>query len=388
MEIGKFHQMFNDKNFCNLKKMQYKYSDDFDEFLSVLKEYYFNPLPIADFDGNPVVYIESKANIDMNGYKLLLHAQGKKFGEKAIEEEIISTAKIESIDYSRESVRNILKGFAPKDDTEIRILGMKKGFDFISDKSNKITEENIYKLYMTAVGNFMDNENKLLSGNKYRHDSVHIQSLSGEVAHTGIHHSKLPQAMKELVSFINSADGMNELVKASIIHFYIAYLHPYFDGNGRMARLIHLWYLVQCGFDNTLFIPFSSYIVRSVKKYYEAYSLAENNRKISGVIDVTVFVNYIADNIYNKFESWEITGDVFAKFNNALRSGAITPKEEKLWKFVISSYGLEEFSTKQLETDCGFAAYATIRGFVLKFESLGLLSSRALGSRVKYKIAN
>ena len=38
---------------------------------------------------------------------------------------------------------------------------------------------------------------------------------------------------------------MNDLLKAALIHFCLAYLHPWFDGNGRMARLIHLWYLVQ-----------------------------------------------------------------------------------------------------------------------------------------------
>lgn len=60
----------------------------------------------------------------------------------------------------------------------------------------------------------------------------------------GINCDNLPNAMKNFVKFINTNDGMNELVKASIIHFYIAYLHPYFDGNGRMARFVHLWYLV------------------------------------------------------------------------------------------------------------------------------------------------
>lgn len=52
--------------------------------------------------------------------------QGKAYGAKAAEEEIISTAKIESIDYNRDSVRNILKGYAPKDDEETRIFGIKK----------------------------------------------------------------------------------------------------------------------------------------------------------------------------------------------------------------------------------------------------------------------
>lgn len=386
MDIQKFYEMFNDKHFCDLKKMQYKYSDDMDAFISALKDMYYKSLPVCDFIGANLVYIENKSAINMDSYKLLMMNQGKAYGDKAVEDEIISTAIIESIDYSRDSVRSILKGYAPKNDEENRILGMKKGFDFIADKSNVITEENIYKLYMMAVGDFLEGENKLLEGSYYRHDSVHIQDLAGEVAHTGINHNELPKVMAQLVAFINTKDGINELVKAAIIHFYIAYLHPYFDGNGRMARLMHLWYLVQQGFDNTLFIPLSSYIVKSVKKYYEAYTLIENNQKISGVIDVTPFIMYFAENVYNKFKQSEIDIDVFDIYKKALSDGEITAKEEKLWQFVVATYGTTEFSTKQLEKDYGNAAYATIRSFVLKFEKLGLLSSQAFSNRIKYKI--
>ena len=64
----------------------------------------------------------------------------------------------------------------------------------------------------------------------------------------------------------------------------------------------------------------------------------------------------------------------------------MTEKETKLWKFVLSCYGTGEFSTKQLEKDFGDAAYATIRGFVQKFEKLGLFTSVKYGARVKYKV--
>ena len=56
----------------------------------------------------------------MDSYKLLMMNQGKAYGAKAAEEEI------ESIDYNRDSVRSILKGYAPKDDEETRIFGIKK----------------------------------------------------------------------------------------------------------------------------------------------------------------------------------------------------------------------------------------------------------------------
>ena len=80
--------------------------------------------------------------------------------------------------------------------------------------------------------------------------------------------------------------------------------------------------------------------------------------------------------------------EILTAYDSAVKDGKITEKETKLWKFVLSFYGTEEFSTKQLEKDFGDAAYATIRGFVLKFENLGLLSSVKYGSRTKYKVVN
>ncbi len=51
------------------------------------------------------------------------------YGAKAMEEEIISTFTIEQVDFSRDSVRKILSGFAPADESENRIYGMKKGLN-------------------------------------------------------------------------------------------------------------------------------------------------------------------------------------------------------------------------------------------------------------------
>ena len=192
--------------------------------------------------------------------------------------------------------------------------------------------------------------------------------------------------MKSFITFANAADDINDLIKAAIIHFYIAFVHPYFDGNGRMARLVHLWFLIQKGYQSALFIPFSSQIEKSRKAYYDAYTAIEENKKLSGKIDVTPFILYFINNVYNKIDEGTTTVETLAAFDDAVKDGKITEKETKLWKFVLSFYGTDEFSTKQLERDFGDAAYATIRSFVLKFEDLGLLSSVKYGVRVKYKV--
>ena len=383
MDIKLFSKMLKDKHFCNLEKMKYKYSGDFAEFLQTLSELYYKDLPILDFNGNNLVFIENHAAVSQNAVKLLLKNQNNYYGIKTAEDEIVATSAIENIDFSRDSVRNILKGYAPKNDLESRILGIKKGLEFIADTSNKITEENLHKLYMMTVGDFLEGDDRLNDGEFYRHDTVSI--VGSQIEHMGVNYKKIPGLMKVLIEFINTDDGINDLVKAAIIHFYFAYVHPYFDGNGRTARLIHLWFLIQKGYQSALFIPFSGLIEKSRKAYYDAFSAVEDNQIFSGVIDVTPFVLYFVENVYNKMSV--SAQNTLSAYDEAVKTGELTVKETELWQFVISCYGTEEFSTKQLEKDFGNAAYATIRSFVLKLEKLGLLTSVKYGTRTKYKIA-
>ena len=387
MDAALFAQMLSDKKITNLKKLAYKYPQaDIPEFIGLLKNGFYKTVPLKDFRGNDLVYLEGITQVHLSAAKILLTPQNSSqlYGIKAMEEEIISTFTIENIDFSRDSVRKIMAGYAPADEIENRIYGMKKGLEFISNPANRITEETVFRLYETAVGSFLPDEDKLLLGSYYRHDAVYI--VGEKVEHTGIGWEKLKDYMGDLIRFIQEKTPMNDLLKAALIHFYIAYLHPYFDGNGRMARLLHLWYLVQQGYSSALFIPLSDYVNKSRKGYYDAYTLTEDNAKISGVLDVTPFLVYFIENIYHKLDHALPAPDTTTAFEDALSQGKITEKESALWHFVLSAYGTDEFSTKQLEKDFGNAAYATIRGFVLKFEELGLLCSIKYGSRNKYRI--
>lgn len=384
MDAVKFSKMLSDKHITDLKKLKYKYSDDFNEFIEILKSSYYEYLPLKDFKGEKIAYLNSSTGVNLSAVKLLYTPQNSAYGAKAIEDEIVATSAIESIDFSRDSVRKILKGYAPKDEEENRILGLKNGFEFISNKDNKITEENIHKLYMMSIGDFLDDENKLKEGSFYRHDSVYV--MSDKIEHSGISSAKLPEYMGDFVSFANSDDKINELVKATMLHFYIAYIHPYFDGNGRMARLIHMWYLIQKGYETTLFIPFSNYIEKSRKKYYNAYTLVEENSKLSGVLDITPFLLYFTENVYDKMVENEVKTNTLEEYNSALTQGKITQKEAQLWQFVLSAYSGEAFTTKQLEKDFGDAAFATVRSFVLKFADLGLLNATKMKNKVLYCI--
>ena len=283
MDGAKFAKMLSDKHLFELDRMEYKYSvSSVKEFTELLRQNFAQPLPLADFSSDELFYLPNLAQISTNGMKQLLSApaSNQTFGLQAMTEEIHATFQIESIHSSRNSIRHILNGYAPRNEEESRIYGMKRGLDFIADRQNTITEENLHQLYQISTGDYLPDEDRLLPDRFYRHDVVYV--VGGEASREGLPAQQLPEAMKRLVDFANAKDGINELHKAAILHFAFAYYHPYFDGNGRTARLLHLWYLVQQGYPAALFTPFSRYIAESKAAYYKAYDRVEKNALISG----------------------------------------------------------------------------------------------------------
>ncbi|MBP0979902.1 MAG: Fic family protein [Oscillospiraceae bacterium] len=376
-----FIKILNDKNFNNLKKLEFKFGKEIvKESIEVLKKTTYKQIPIRDFNNNFLVYCPPLINISDDAYKSLLSENLN----NNIEHEIKATLEIENIESSRNSIRNILSGLAPKNSNENKIYGIKKGLDFISDKNNKITKENLYVLYTLVMAGNLEKNEFLINNNYYRHDSVYI--IGDKISHRGLDFNLLPEYMQEFINFINTKDKINIIIKSIIIHFYFSYIHPYFNGNGRMARLLQLWYLIQNNFNANLAVSFSEFISKTKNKYYKSFEIIEENQEISQVIDVTPFILYFNNHIFSKLNNNNINNNIIKIFENYLSQGLVTSKEKELFIFVLANYSDQEFSTKQIEKDYKNAAYATIRSFVIKFEKFGLLTSQKYVNKTKYKI--
>ena len=98
MDIKLFTKILKDKHFTDYQKMKHKYGEDFNAFLQTLEELYYKTLPLSDFDGNSIVFIENHAAVNQSAVKLLLHSQDQYYGIRAAEDESIATSAIESID--------------------------------------------------------------------------------------------------------------------------------------------------------------------------------------------------------------------------------------------------------------------------------------------------
>jgi Fic family protein len=93
-----------------------------------------------------------------------------------------------------------------------------------------------------------------------------------------------------LCAFANQSSEdsfIHPVVKASILHFWLAYEHPFVDGNGRTSRAIFYWYLIKNKYWLAEFLPISRIILKAPSKYKMAFLYAEKDDE-----DITYFLRF------------------------------------------------------------------------------------------------
>lgn len=204
--------------------------------------------------------------------------------------EIESSLSIEGIRSTRAQIERLARVDYDmvNDENELIIKNMLEGYNFI--RNNKITEENIYKLYQILSKNSLKDFELLQSSEYYRHDEVNIVNEYGTIVDSGVDYKLLPSLMMDLISFINNKKTFDEhLIASHIIHYYFVYIHPYFDYNGRMARVLSFWYNYQNAPSISLLV--TSEAIKSTKNSY--YNAIVNSRRSNN--DLTYFLEYIAE---------------------------------------------------------------------------------------------
>jgi Fic family protein len=113
------------------------------------------------------------------------------------------------------------------------------------------------------------------------HDSVRVEdAMTGEVWFTPPPAAELPMLLGRMLTFANEVDPdqfLHPLLRAIILHFWLAYLHPFVDGNGCMARALFYWQMLRSGYDFAQYLSISGPIDRSRRAYYMAFAYTETD---------------------------------------------------------------------------------------------------------------
>lgn len=131
-------------------------------------------------------------------------------------------------------------------------------------------------------------------------------SNSGAIVYMPPEAKDVVSLMAELISWINEQVDNAELpmpIIAAIAHYQFATIHPYYDGNGRTARLLTNLVLHKSGYGLKGIYSLEEYYARNLQGYYNALSIGESHNYYFGRIDadITNWVIYFCEGMADSF---------------------------------------------------------------------------------------
>jgi Fic family protein len=133
-------------------------------------------------------------------------------------------------------------------------------------------------------------------------------SKSGAIVYLPPERVDVPNLMAQLVAWIEESILSNELpvpLIAALAHYQFATIHPYYDGNGRTARLLTTLILHKAGYGLKGIYSLEEYYAQNLEGYYNALAVTEEYNYYSGraEADVTGFVFYFCEGMAHAFSA-------------------------------------------------------------------------------------
>lgn len=190
----------------------------------------------------------------------------------------------------------------------------------MSWKDAPLTRERILSLHRTMTEGTIPIEKS--GALRTAADNVRIEaSASGEIIHIPPPADMLPARLDALCSFANNEDGeyIHPVLHAIILHFWLAYDHPFIDGNGRTARALFYWAMLKSGYWLFEYISISQEIYRHAKSYYKAFIHSEEDDNDLNYF-LTDQLTTINNSITNLMEYLERRSSEQAELNSRLKN--------------------------------------------------------------------
>jgi Fic family protein len=159
------------------------------------------------------------------------------------------------------------------------------------DTTVYVDEDLIKTLHKMVIDKILD----FSRSGEYRTTQVVIKnSLTGEVTFTPPPAIAVPVQIQELISFINKtkADDIHPVLKSGSVHYELARIHPFVDGNGRVSRALSTFILFKEGYDIRKFFSLEEYFDYDAVRYYDSLQSVERNGG-----DLTDWLTYFTEGL-------------------------------------------------------------------------------------------
>lgn len=205
-------------------------------------------------------------------------------------EEAITSSQLEGASTTHRVAKEMLReGRKPRTRSEQMIFNNYRAMQFIRGICREeITPAIVFELHRILVDHTLDD---VTAAGRLRRDDedIHVvDSRDSEVLHTPPDAAELKGRLARLCRFANDKDSepfIHPTIRAIILHFMLAYDHPFTDGNGRTARALFYWSMLNQGYWLTEYISISRILKSAPSEYARAYLYTETDER-----DVTYFV--------------------------------------------------------------------------------------------------
>ena len=255
---------------------------------------------VNDFLQQKLHYLDFNFGAGIQKEQLLSDLDKHQYLSNALMEESIFSSMIEGATTTRVKAKDMLrKGKKPNNKSEQMILNNYKTIQYISENKNEeITIHKLFEIHKLVTENTLEEENCGVFRNT--NDVLVMNQITGEIVHTPPSFKELEELMQSFCDFFNNnpkEEFIHPIVKASILHFLIGYIHPFVDGNGRTARALFYWYLLKNGYWLTEYLSISRVILKTKTQYEKAYIYSEIDE-----MNVSYFIHYQVKVLTQAFE--------------------------------------------------------------------------------------
>lgn len=209
-------------------------------------------------------------------------------------EEAIRSSQLEGATTSRRVAKELLQsGRPPTNRSERMIVNNYHASQYMRDSlGERLAPENILAMHRILTEGTLDNPDA--AGRLQTADDERVavfDRASGELIHQPPPAEQLAERLQGMCDFANeSEDGssfIHPVIRSTLLHFWLAYDHPFEDGNGRTARLLFYWSMRKHGYWLTEYLSISRILRQAPTKYARSFLLTETDD-----LDATYFIIY------------------------------------------------------------------------------------------------